>query len=44
MTYQKPEISLLSRAVDAVRGGVKGQSQNFDNKPAATIGAYEADE
>jgi hypothetical protein len=43
MTYTKPEVLLLGRAVDAVQAHAKGPS-NQDIPGSQSTSAYEADE
>jgi hypothetical protein len=43
MTYTKPEVLLLGRAVDAVQAHAKGTGTQ-DVPGSQTTGAYEADE
>lgn len=44
MKYEKPEIVLCSRAIEAVRGSHKPDDAVMDEPYRLTIGAYEADE
>lgn len=49
MTYSKPEIAAMSRAISAIQGSSsKGTRIPYDNPPAdtkyVTPSAYEADE
>jgi len=44
MTYTKPEVLLLGRAVDAVQNQEKDGSHLDSAEPSYTSGAYEVDE
>jgi hypothetical protein len=44
MKYEKPVVTILSRAAKAIQGGKKGVSSRTDMSFEETIGAYEADE
>jgi hypothetical protein len=45
MKYEKPKITLLASAVEAIKGSqLKDDSIPFDGNGFVTVNAYEADE
>jgi len=44
MRYEKPEVAVLGCASAEIHSNIKDPSPVFDQRPAETVGAYEADE
>lgn len=44
MRYTKPEVRILSSAVDAIQSSSKGSRPHPDSPLNVTVSAYEADE
>jgi hypothetical protein len=44
MKYEKPEVNLMTSAVNAIENNVKGDEPFPDNPECVTITAYVADE